>query len=89
MKSFLGVSVGLWVTNLVGSCSREGFIDVHTHADELAERPLAENFVRMGVTTVNLSRGSGAENDIAARPAISPWRRRLGAERPRGGRCDS
>jgi N-acyl-D-amino-acid deacylase len=29
-----------------------GFIDVHTHADDLAQQPLAENFVRMGVTTV-------------------------------------
>ena len=29
-----------------------GFIDVHTHADRIAERPLAENFVRMGVTSV-------------------------------------
>ncbi|MEI8040443.1 MAG: D-aminoacylase [Verrucomicrobiota bacterium] len=29
-----------------------GFIDVHTHADEVAEMPLAENFVRMGVTTI-------------------------------------
>jgi N-acyl-D-amino-acid deacylase len=29
-----------------------GFIDVHTHADDIVERPLAENFVRMGVTTV-------------------------------------
>lgn len=29
-----------------------GFIDVHTHADEIAEMPLAENFVRMGVTTI-------------------------------------
>jgi N-acyl-D-amino-acid deacylase len=29
-----------------------GFIDVHTHADDLADQPLAENFVRMGVTTV-------------------------------------
>jgi N-acyl-D-amino-acid deacylase len=29
-----------------------GFIDVHTHADDLAEQPLAGNFVRMGVTTV-------------------------------------
>ena len=29
-----------------------GFIDVHTHADDLAEHPRAENFVRMGVTTV-------------------------------------
>ncbi len=29
-----------------------GFIDVHTHADEVAEMPEAENFVRMGVTTL-------------------------------------
>ena len=29
-----------------------GFIDVHTHADDLAERPHAENFVRMGVTSI-------------------------------------
>ncbi len=29
-----------------------GFIDVHTHADDLVEHPHAGNFVRMGVTTV-------------------------------------
>lgn len=29
-----------------------GFIDVHTHADDLAERPRAENYLRMGVTTI-------------------------------------
>ena len=29
-----------------------GFIDVHTHADEIAEHPRAENFLRMGVTTL-------------------------------------
>ncbi|MCP5523542.1 MAG: D-aminoacylase [Verrucomicrobiales bacterium] len=29
-----------------------GFIDVHTHADELAGMPEAANFLRMGVTTV-------------------------------------
>jgi N-acyl-D-amino-acid deacylase len=29
-----------------------GFIDVHTHADNLVEQPAAANFVRMGVTTV-------------------------------------
>ena len=29
-----------------------GFIDVHTHADDLIEQPRAENFVRMGVTTI-------------------------------------
>src|SRR3954471_19272884 len=29
-----------------------GFIDVHTHADDLAAHPRAENFVRMGVTSI-------------------------------------
>jgi N-acyl-D-amino-acid deacylase len=29
-----------------------GFIDVHTHADDAVEHPEAENFVRMGVTTI-------------------------------------
>jgi N-acyl-D-aspartate/D-glutamate deacylase len=29
-----------------------GFIDVHTHADNLADTPRAENFVRMGVTSI-------------------------------------
>ena len=29
-----------------------GFIDVHTHADDVAQSPRAENFVRMGVTTL-------------------------------------
>ncbi|MBA3949519.1 MAG: D-aminoacylase, partial [Acidobacteria bacterium] len=29
-----------------------GFIDVHTHADDVAEHPAAGNFVRMGVTTI-------------------------------------
>ena len=29
-----------------------GFIDVHTHADDIADTPRAENFVRMGVTSV-------------------------------------
>jgi N-acyl-D-amino-acid deacylase len=31
-----------------------GFIDVHTHAEEIDELPLAENFARMGVTTLVL-----------------------------------
>ncbi|HUF48229.1 MAG TPA: D-aminoacylase [Vicinamibacterales bacterium] len=29
-----------------------GFIDVHTHADDIEDKPLASNFVRMGVTTI-------------------------------------
>jgi N-acyl-D-amino-acid deacylase len=31
-----------------------GFIDVHTHAEEIRELPLAHNFLRMGVTTIVL-----------------------------------
>ena len=31
-----------------------GFIDVHTHAEEIDELPLAENFARMGVTSIVL-----------------------------------
>ncbi len=42
-----------------------GFIDVHTHADEVAEMPLAENFVRMGVTTVVAGNCGSSELDIA------------------------
>ena len=29
-----------------------GFIDVHTHADDIADHPQAENFIRMGVTSI-------------------------------------
>ena len=40
-----------------------GFIDVHTHADDPADTPLLENFVRMGVTAVVAGNcGSSAEN---------------------------
>jgi N-acyl-D-amino-acid deacylase len=42
-----------------------GFIDVHTHADEIAEMPLAENFVRMGVTTVVAGNCGASALDIA------------------------
>ena len=31
-----------------------GFIDVHTHAEEIDELPLGENFARMGVTSIVL-----------------------------------
>jgi N-acyl-D-amino-acid deacylase len=43
-----------------------GFIDVHTHADHLAERPLAANFVRMGVTSVIAGNCGGSAQDIGA-----------------------
>ncbi len=43
-----------------------GFVDVHTHADDIALHPAAENFVRMGVTTVVAGNCGTSALDIAA-----------------------
>jgi N-acyl-D-aspartate/D-glutamate deacylase len=43
-----------------------GFIDVHTHGDNLAERPAAANFVRMGVTTIVAGNCGTSALDVAA-----------------------
>ena len=56
-----------------------GFIDVHTHADNLAARSEAVNFIRMGVTTIvagncgssALEVGPALERIRAAKPAIN------------------
>jgi N-acyl-D-amino-acid deacylase len=54
-----------------GQIVAPGFIDVHTHADEIADHPRAEHFVRMGVTTVVAGNcGGSAENVAAALTAI-------------------
>jgi N-acyl-D-amino-acid deacylase len=42
-----------------------GFIDVHTHADDVAETPLAENFVRMGVTSIVAGNCGSSAVDVA------------------------
>jgi N-acyl-D-amino-acid deacylase len=41
-----------------------GFIDVHTHAEDVLDLPLAENFVRMGVTTLMLGNCGGSTADV-------------------------
>lgn len=43
-----------------------GFIDVHTHADDLADKPRAENFLRMGVTSVVAGNCGSSAADIGA-----------------------
>jgi N-acyl-D-amino-acid deacylase len=56
-----------------------GFIDVHTHVDEIATQPAIPHFVRMGVTTVVAGNWGGSAADVAkgfaeieaARPAIN------------------
>ncbi|MBE3134624.1 MAG: amidohydrolase family protein, partial [Acidobacteria bacterium] len=48
------------VIDAAGLVVAPGFIDVHTHADQIASHPLAENFIRMGVTTVVAGNCGGA-----------------------------
>ena len=40
------------VIDATGLIVAPGFIDVHTHTDDLAQNPRAENYLRMGVTTI-------------------------------------
>jgi N-acyl-D-amino-acid deacylase len=42
-----------------------GFIDVHTHAEDIEELPNAENFVRMGATTLVLGNCGSSTLDVA------------------------
>ena len=42
-----------------------GFIDVHTHAEDIEDLPLAENFLRMGVTTLVLGNCGGSRLNVA------------------------
>lgn len=55
-----------------------GFIDVHTHADEIVAHPQAENFLRMGVTTLVLGNCGGSALEVGKlfadieRETISP-----------------
>lgn len=41
-----------------------GFIDVHTHSEDIAELPVAENFIRMGVTTIVTGNCGSSAKDI-------------------------
>ena len=43
-----------------------GFIDVHTHVEDIYGNPAAENFIRMGVTSVVTGNCGGSATDVAA-----------------------
>src|SRR5688572_3668271 len=54
------------VIDAAGLVVAPGFIDVHTHADNLANRPAAAKFVRMGVTTIVAGNCGGSALDVEA-----------------------
>ena len=43
-----------------------GFIDVHTHSEDICKLPAAENFLRMGVTTIVTGNCGTSRTDVAA-----------------------
>ncbi len=43
-----------------------GFIDVHTHSEDITELPVGENFIRMGVTTIVTGNCGGSKLDVGA-----------------------
>jgi N-acyl-D-amino-acid deacylase len=42
-----------------------GFIDVHTHSENIVEKPVAENFLRMGVTSIVTGNCGSSKVDVA------------------------
>ncbi len=61
----LGSATAGSTIDAAGRIVAPGFIDVHTHADELAAHPAAEHFARMGVTTVIAGNCGGSPVDIS------------------------
>lgn len=70
-------SLAAEVIDATGLVVAPGFIDVHTHADSLVNRPAAANFVRMGVTTIVAGNCGSSALDIGA--ALSALRERPAA----------
>ncbi|MDB6058513.1 MAG: N-acyl-D-aspartate/D-glutamate deacylase [Verrucomicrobiales bacterium] len=50
--------------DVVGNVIAPGFIDVHTHAEDIETLPLAENFLRMGVTSLVLGNCGSSKLDL-------------------------
>ena len=50
--------------DVTGLAVAPGFIDVHTHAENIIYHPKAENFLRMGVTTLVLGNCGSSKLDI-------------------------
>lgn len=70
-------SLAAEVIDATGLIVAPGFIDVHTHADNLVTRPEAANFVRMGVTTIVAGNCGSSALDVGA--ALAALRERPAA----------
>jgi len=53
------------IIDAAGLVVAPGFIDAHTHADGIERNPLAENFIRMGVTSVVAGNCGGSTLEVA------------------------
>ncbi len=60
------VGPGKKVIDAAGKVVAPGFIDVHTHSENLPDIPAAENFLRMGVTTIITGNCGGSKTEVAA-----------------------
>lgn len=60
----VAASEGKRVIDARGQVVAPGFIDVHTHVENIYEQPDAENFVRMGVTTLVTGNCGGSALDV-------------------------
>ena len=68
----LGEAKAERVIEAAGLVVAPGFIDVHTHADDLADLPEAANFVRMGLTTIVAGNCGSSTVKVADALAANP-----------------
>jgi N-acyl-D-amino-acid deacylase len=61
-----GIGTGVNQIDARGKVVAPGFIDVHTHSEDVCEVPGAENFLRMGVTTIVTGNCGTSETDVGA-----------------------
>ena len=61
----LGPETAVRTIDAHGQILAPGFIDVHTHVESIYNQPAAENFVRMGVTTLVTGNCGGSVTDVA------------------------
>jgi N-acyl-D-amino-acid deacylase len=52
------------IIDATGRVVAPGFIDVHTHAEDILDLPAGENFIRMGVTTLLLGNCGGSALEV-------------------------